>query len=55
VVRRHAFAFLSSLFGIIAVVLLAANDNKPAVFVALAAVVLSLAGAAVTAAHKRGS
>jgi hypothetical protein len=55
VVRRHGFAFLSSLLGIIAVLLLAANANHPAVFVALAAIVTSLAGAAVTASHKRGS
>lgn len=54
-IRRHGFAVLSTLLCIAAVVLLAANLAKAAVFVALAAIVLALVGGAVTAKHHRGA
>jgi hypothetical protein len=48
VIRRHGFAIVSTLLLVVAVVLLAANLNKAAVFVTLGALVLALVGAAVT-------
>jgi hypothetical protein len=52
VIRRHAFAILSTLLLVVAVVLLAANLAKAAVFVTLGALALALVGAAVTAMHR---
>ena len=50
-IRRHGFAALSTLLGIVTIVLLAADLEHPAVFVALAAIVLALVGGAFTAKH----
>jgi len=55
VIRRHGFAALSTVLAIAAVVLLAADEAHAAVYLTLAAMVLAFAGAAVTAAHHRGS
>ena len=52
-IKRHGFAALSTFLAIVTVVLLAANQEHPAVFVALAAIVLSLVGGAVTASHHK--
>jgi hypothetical protein len=52
--RRHGFAAASTILAIVCVVLLAVNLEHPAVFVALAAIVLSLVGGAVGASHHRG-
>lgn len=53
-IRRHGFAALSTALAIAAVVLLAASLEHAAVYVTLVAIVFALAGAAATAAHRRG-
>lgn len=50
--RRHGFATLSSVLLVVAVVLLAVNQEHAAVYVTLGAIAAALIGAAVTAAHK---
>ena len=50
-IRRHGIATLSTSLGVAAVVLLALDMEHPAVFVALAAIVLALVGGAFTAKH----
>jgi hypothetical protein len=52
VIRRHGFAAASTVLAIVCVILLAANLEHPAVFVALAAIVLSLVGGMFTASHR---
>lgn len=52
-IRRHGFAAASTILGIVTVVLLAVNLEHPAVFVGLAAIVLSLVGGMVTAQHRK--
>lgn len=51
-IKRHGFAALSTILLVVAVVLLAINEEKAAVFVTLGSIVLALLGAAVTAMHK---
>jgi hypothetical protein len=53
VIRRHAFTALTTTLLIVAVVLLAANLAKAAVYVTLLAIVSAFVGAAVTASHHR--
>lgn len=48
-IRRHGFAALSTFLAVLTVVLLAADMEKAAVFVALGAIVLALTGGAVNA------
>lgn len=52
-IRRHGFAALSTLLLVIAVVLLAMNEEKAAVFVTLASIVLAMLGAAFTATERK--
>lgn len=52
-IRRHGFAALSTLLLVVAVVLLATKEEKAAVFVTLASIVLAMLGAAVTASHNK--
>lgn len=42
--RRHGFAALSTFLAVLTVVLLAVDQEKAAVFVALAAIVLAMVG-----------
>lgn len=53
VIRRHGFAALSTILAVLAVILLAVNQEGPAVYVTLVAIALSLIGGVVTAAHRR--
>ena len=48
-IRRHGFAALSTILAVLVVVLLAADSEKAAVYVALAAIVLALVGGAFNA------
>ena len=52
-IKRHGFAALSTFLAIVTVVLLAVNQEHPAVFVALAAIVTSLVGGMFTAQHRK--
>jgi hypothetical protein len=52
VLRRHGFAALSTTLLVVAVLLLAINEERAAVFVTLGALVATLVGAAVTASHR---
>jgi hypothetical protein len=53
VIRRHGLAALSTTLAVVTVVLLAVNQEKPAVFVALAAIVVALVGGMFTASHHK--
>jgi hypothetical protein len=53
VIRRHGFAALSTTLAVVAVVLLAVDQEHAAVYVALIAIVLALVGGVVTASHRR--
>ena len=55
VIRRHGFAALSTILAVIAVVLLAVDQEHPAVYVTLVAIALALIGGVVTAAQRRSS
>lgn len=50
--RRHGFAAVSTTLAIVTVVLLAASLEKAAVFVALAAIAVSLVGGAFNASQR---
>jgi hypothetical protein len=52
VIRRHGFAALTTTLLLIAVALLAINEERAAVFVTLGAIVAAIAGAAFTASHR---
>jgi hypothetical protein len=52
VIRRHGFAALSTTLLVVAVVLLAINEERAAVYVTLGSIVLALVGGAVTAKHR---
>ena len=54
VIRRHGFAALSTALAVLAVVLLAVNQEHPAVYVTLVAIVCAFGGAISTALHHRG-
>lgn len=55
VIRRHGFAALSTILAVVAVLLLAVDQEHPAVYVTLVAIVFALLGGVVTAAHRRSS
>jgi hypothetical protein len=52
VIKRHGFAVLSTSLLVLAVVLLAVNEEKAAVYVTLGSVAVALIGAAVTSMHR---
>ena len=54
-IRRHGFAALSTALAILAVVLLAIDQERAAVYVTLAAIALALLGGVFTASHRRGT
>ena len=54
-IRRHGFAAVSTTLAIVAVVLLAIDQEHAAVWVTLVAIALALIGGAFTASHRRGS
>jgi hypothetical protein len=55
VIKRHGFAALSTALAIVAVVLLAADQEHPAVYVTLVAIAFALIGGVYTASHRRGT
>jgi len=55
VIRRHGFAALSTILAVVAVVLLAVDQEHAAVYVTLVAIALALIGGVFTASHRRGA
>ncbi|MFL5843832.1 MAG: hypothetical protein ACJ762_03995 [Solirubrobacteraceae bacterium] len=51
-IRRHGFAALTTTLLVVAVVLLALNEARAAVYVTLATIVIAIVGAAVTSAQR---